>query len=83
MKRLLDYIFIYIPALLIVTSISWVLVYRWMPVKWTPLMMKRAIENAGSENYCNRQNWVDKEQISPILIEAVLITEDQSSGVRT
>ena len=77
MKRLLDYIFIYIPALLIVTSISWVLVYRWMPVKWTPLMMKRAIENAGSENYCNRQNWVDKEQISPILIEAVLITEDQ------
>ena len=77
MKRIIDYIFIYIPTLLIMISLIWVLAYRWMPVRWTPLMLKRTIENAGSPGYINRQIWTSKKNISPVLIEAILLTEDQ------
>lgn len=40
-------------------------------------MLKRTIENVGNQNYKNRKIWISKENISPILIEAILFTEDQ------
>lgn len=61
----------------ILLSTCWVLTYRWIPVEWTPLMLKRAIENISFSDYQNRQNWTRKGNISPILIEAILLTEDQ------
>ena len=57
MKRIIDYIFIYIPVTLIAISLIWVLAYRWMPIRWTPLMLKRTIENAANQDYRNRQVW--------------------------
>ena len=78
MKRISDYIFIYIPAFFILFSISWVLLYRCAPVRWTPLMLARSIEHSrAGADYCNRQTWVSIEDVSPVLIEAVLLTEDQ------
>lgn len=77
MKRIIDYIFIYIPVTLIAISLIWVLAYRWMPIRWTPLMLKRTIENAANQDYRNRQAWTSKENISPVLIDAILLTEDQ------
>ena len=77
MKRIIDYIFIYIPVTLIAISVIWVLAYRWMPVRLTPLMLKRTIENAGNQDYRNRQTWTSKKNISPVLIDAILLTEDQ------
>lgn len=77
MRRSIDYIFIYIPVTLIAISLIWVLAYRWMPIRWTPLMLKRTIENAANQDYRNRQAWTSKENISPVLIEAILLTEDQ------
>lgn len=77
MRRSIDYIFIYIPVTLIAISVIWVLAYRWMPIRWTPLMLKRTIENAANQDYRNRQAWTSKENISPVLIEAILLTEDQ------
>lgn len=77
MRRIIDYIFIYIPVTLIAISMIWVLAYRWMPIRWTPLMLKRTIENAANQDYRNRQAWTSKENISPVLIDAILLTEDQ------
>ncbi len=68
---------IYLPALFLILSISWVLAYRWLPVRWTPLMLIRTIENADLPGYSNRQIWTSKENIDPILIDAILLTEDQ------
>lgn len=78
MKRFTDYIFVYLPTLFILFSISWVLLYRYAPVRWTPLMLVRSIEHsrAGMDD-SNRQNWVPIEDVSPVLIEAILLTEDQ------
>ena len=77
MKRMFEIVGIYLPALLLILSISWVLAYRWLPVRWTPLMLIRTIENADLPGYSNRQIWTSKENIDPILIDAILLTEDQ------
>ena len=77
MKRLRDIIMIYIPAGFLLLSLSWVLVYRWLPVMWTPLMLVRSIENRDVEGYENKQNWVFLENVDPVLIESILMAEDQ------
>lgn len=77
MKRLSDIFLIYIPSAFLLISLSLVLAYRWLPVKWTPLMLIRSIENRDTKGYENKQNWVSIESIDPVLIEAILTAEDQ------
>ena len=57
-------------------SASWVLLYRWVPVKWTPLMLKRTVQNIGEKDYKNTRTWVDLENISPVMVRAVMASED-------
>lgn len=57
-------------------STSWVLLYKWAPVKWTPLMLKRTVQNIGVKDYKNTRTWVDIEDISPVMVRAVLASED-------
>ena len=58
-------------------SVSWVLAYKWLPVRWTPLMLIRTIENHNNDEYTNRQIWVTLNEIDPILVESILCAEDQ------
>ena len=60
----------------IVISFAWVLLYRWVPVKWTPLMLKRSIQNIEQKDYRNAHTWVDIDEISPVMVRAVLASED-------
>lgn len=57
-------------------SASWVLLYKWVPVKWTPLMLKRTVQNIGEKDYKNTRTWVDLENISPVMVRAVMSSED-------
>lgn len=57
-------------------STSWVLLYKWAPVKWTPLMLKRTLQNIGEKDYKNTRTWVDLEDISPVMVRAVMASED-------
>ena len=57
-------------------STSWVLLYKWAPVKWTPLMLKRTVQNIGEKDYKNTRTWVDLEDISPVMVRAVMASED-------
>ena len=57
-------------------SVLWVLLYGWVPVRWTPLMLKRTVQNIGTEGYRNVRVWVDLEDISPVMVRAVLASED-------
>ena len=77
MIRLRDIFLLYIPAVLLLLSLSWVLMYRWIPVKWTPLMLVRTIENREVEGYENKQNWVSLESVNCLLVESILMAEDQ------
>ena len=60
----------------IVLSLSWVMLYKFVPVKWTPLMLKRSLQNIEQKDYRNNRTWVDIEDISPVMVRAVLASED-------
>lgn len=64
-------------AIFLLVSVSWVLLCRFVPVRWTPLMTIRQYEakQAGHPLY-TQQKWVSLEDISPTLIDAVLQSED-------
>lgn len=57
-------------------SIIWVLLYKWVPVTWTPLMLKRSVQNISEKGYKNDRTWVSIEDISPVMVRAVIASED-------
>ena len=59
----------------IVTSICWVILYKWVAVPYTPLMGIRAAQAEGS--YETKHDWVSIDEISPQLQLAVVCAEDQ------
>lgn len=77
MRRIAEIALIYVPSIFLLLSISWVLTYKWLPVRWTPLMLIRTIENHNNDEYTNRQIWVSLNEIDPILVESILCAEDQ------
>jgi monofunctional biosynthetic peptidoglycan transglycosylase len=58
-------------------SIGIVVVFKFVPVPFSPLMVSRAVENklAGKEMFCNH-NWIPIENISKNLQKAVIASED-------
>lgn len=60
-----------------IISISWVILLRFIPVYFTPLMAIRVVENLfdGKENHF-RRDWVSIEKISPYMPQAVIASED-------
>ena len=39
-------------------------------------MLKRSIENIAQDDFSNNQTWVDLEEISPVMVRAVIAAED-------
>lgn len=58
-------------------SILLVIVLKWIPVAWTPLMFFREMGDVIPENTPVRHQWISAEQIPPSLELAVVCTEDQ------
>jgi monofunctional glycosyltransferase len=58
-------------AALIVLPIIWVIIYRFVPIPGTYLMVQRAIEGDDT-----RRNMVSLSQISPNLVRSVIASED-------
>ncbi len=58
-------------------SLFLVVVFKFVPVPFTPLMVSRAVENklSGKEMFCNH-DWVPIEKISKNLQKAVIASED-------
>ncbi len=62
-----------------VLSIVSVIVFRWVPVPLTPLMIIRNIEQIGDgKGLVMEHDWVSLEEISPKLQLAVVCSEDQN-----
>lgn len=63
----------------IIISIVSVILFRWLPVPITPLMVIRCIEQkADGKNMILKHDWVSLEEISPKLQLAVVCSEDQN-----
>lgn len=71
------WLFIRIPIWFILVSIVLVTLLRWAPVRFTPVMLKRAFQFHQESGYRSDQKWVSLENISPELIKAVILAEDQ------
>ena len=76
MKKIARIIFLYVPLGFVALSLLWVALYRVVPVTWTPLMLKRSIENVDSKGFENRRVWVDIDDVAPVVVRAVIASED-------
>ncbi len=76
-KSLAYWLLVRIPVWFILASLALVTLLRWVPVRYTPVMLKRAFQFRSEENYRSCQEWVSLEDISPELIKAVVLAEDQ------
>ena len=66
-----------ISVVLLVWPIYFVVLYKFVPVYYTPLMLQRKIEGIGMANKPSAQKeWVSYEEISPALTRAVISSED-------
>ncbi|MDR1593031.1 MAG: monofunctional biosynthetic peptidoglycan transglycosylase [Prevotellaceae bacterium] len=57
-------------------SILSVILLRWLPVRYTPLMLIRYIENIEDGNYRNIREWKSLDEISENVVMAVIAAED-------
>lgn len=58
-------------------SILLVIIYKWIPVPFTPLMFTRVVENKlDGKDAILSHDWVSLDQISPNLQKAVIASED-------
>lgn len=64
------------PVWFVLTSILLVTLLKWVPVCYTPLMLKRSIQFRSEEDYQSARIWVPLEDYSPELVKAVLAAED-------
>lgn len=63
----------------LIFSVSGVLIYRFLPVPFTPLMCQRVIEQAiDGDKIRLRHDWVPIEKMSPNIIQAAIAGEDNN-----
>jgi monofunctional biosynthetic peptidoglycan transglycosylase len=72
------WLFVRIPVWFILASLAVVTLLRWVPVRYTPVMLKRVFQFREDASYRTEQEWVSLEDISPELIKAVILSEDQN-----
>ena len=60
----------------VVLSLALVTLLRWVPVRYTPVMLKRAFQFREVQGFQTEQEWVSLGEISPELIKAVIAAED-------
>lgn len=73
-RRRILRVLILLPLLAVLGSAAWVLLFRWVPVPATALMLARRLETGKDQ----RHDWVPLEKIAPSLGLAVMAAEDQN-----
>lgn len=61
---------------LVALSVLWVVILKWVPVWYTPLMAVRSFEYSGDKSFHTRKDWVSYKKISPEAARAVIASED-------
>lgn len=75
MKRLYKRL-LCIPIAFVLLSIALVLVMKYVPVHYTPLMIKRSIQYSHDPDFATKQNWVPLSNISQEVINTIVTSED-------
>ena len=69
---------IYVAIIFIAWSVGAVLLYKYVPVTVTPLKVIRLFENMPEAGLSFSSRWVPIEKITPLMIKAVICTEDNN-----
>ena len=72
-KKLTYCLLVRLPLWVLVTSVLLVTLLKWIPVRYTPLMLKQSLLD---KSIRTQQTWVPLKNISPDLIQAVIAAED-------
>lgn len=75
LKRIFKYLMKFL-LWFFVCTLLWVVIYKWAPVPFTPLMAIRWLESGGKESI--KHDWEPLEDISKDLQLAVICAEDQN-----
>lgn len=62
-------------AMSFIWPIYFVILYKYVPIKVTPLMIQRFLEGEKESKWAN-QTWIEYNKISPSLVRAVITSED-------
>jgi monofunctional biosynthetic peptidoglycan transglycosylase len=54
------------------------IVYKWVPVGYTPLMLIRSAEYCDDDSFLTQKKWVSIEHISPYMVQAAIAAEDNN-----
>ncbi len=75
-KKVAKVLFIKIPVAFVLITSLWVLLLRWIPVWYTPLMAVRSFQYHNDKTFRTYKSWRPLESISPNLAMAVMAGED-------
>lgn len=64
-------------AALLLLSVLWVILLKWIPVRVTPLMVQQSVLHASDKEFHSRSTWKPLKDISPEMAKAVIASEDQ------
>ena len=67
---------LYIPVAFVLTSVVIVAVMKYLPITYTPLMLKRKIQFEADTAFSTRKIWVPLKEISPQATQAIILSED-------
>ena len=77
MKRiLLSWCLVFVPTILLVSSVLMVLATKWGPISRTPLMITQYIAHLGDKSMSVKYEWKPLDQISDAMIRTVIVAED-------
>lgn len=76
MKKFVRVLFLYIPLCFIAFSLAQVLLFKWVPVYVTPLMVERCFQEKTSFQGILNHKWVSYQKISIHLKKCVIASED-------
>ena len=75
-KRLRYWLFIRIPFWLMVGCLAAVLLFKWVPVRYTPLMLQRSIAYRSDPTFHTQKVWVPIDSVSTEAIWVIILAED-------
>ncbi len=74
--KFVKYLFVYIPLWFVIITLSWVLLLKYVPVYYTPLMAVRSYEYRNDSSFKTYKTWKNLDEISQNLAMAVIVAED-------
>jgi len=76
LKNISRLVFVKIPLAFVGVTFLWVLLLKWIPVYYTPLMAIRSVEYRNDEKFHTYKRWQPLEKISSNMVMAVMAGED-------